>query len=109
MEYRSKEEFYQSLKQGFINQENWLKSSEKVKRTLTIQKYVDDLMLTVLGRLMMTGKKVNYSDLLSLLAWLGLQEIAGNVFDDVRSDMQLYTYAKEYGKLFETFFEGEVK
>jgi len=107
MSYKDKGEFYQTLKESMVKQEDWLKSSEKVKRTLTIQRYVDDLMLTVLGRLMMLGKKVNYSDLISILAWLGLRDIAGNVFDEVSSDMRLYTYAKEYGQLLERFFENE--
>ena len=106
MSYKNKDEFYQSLKEGFIKIEDFLKSSEKVKRTLTLHKYVDDLILTVLGRLMMFGKKVNYSDLVSFLAWQGLHEVADNVFDEVTSDMQMYAYAKEFGEHFEKFFEG---
>lgn len=107
MSYENKAEFYGKLKEVFIKHEDFLKGSEKVKKTLTIHKYVNDLMLTVLGRLMILGKKANYSDLISFLAWEGLHEVAGNVFDDVLSDMQLYTYTKKYGEYFEKFFEGK--
>lgn len=105
MSYKNKEEFYQSLKEKFAKLEKHLKKSERVKRTLTIPKYIDDLMFAVLGRLMILGKKVNYSDLISILAFFGLQAQADNVFDDLQSDMELTMVYRQFGNYLEKAFE----
>ena len=47
---------------------------------------------------MMLGKRVNYSDLISILAFFGLRELVGNVFDEIQSNMHLATLCREFGE-----------
>jgi len=105
MSYKKTNELYKKLQEGFIKVEGLLRGSEKVKRTLSIPNFVDDLLLTVLGRLMMLGKKVNYSDLISVLAYYGLKEISGNMFEEVQDEATLASLFRKFGESLGKSFE----
>lgn len=105
MSYKKTNELYKHLREGFIKTEGLFKDSKKVKRTLSIPNFVDDLMLTVLGRLMMLGKRINYSDLVSVLAYYGLKEISGNVFEEVQDEATLASLFRKFGESLGKSFE----
>ena len=104
MSNREREEFLKMLEKGLSESKGWFKSASKIKKTLTMGKTLDNLLIYLLGRMMMKGSKFDYSSLVQHLIYTGLAALGAD--SDLFEESELTAFFKEGGTDVDRLFGG---